>query len=122
VAACKLAGLELPAPAYAMLGEFMRLLGKELPRRVKKVLPELALAVVQSRQDPIAWARAATSSLDRMAAIAAGDVSWVLSGGPEGRGQLGASHEAEQRARRLLSFVMSPVYLGLRERLGMGVR
>jgi cellulose synthase operon protein C len=121
VAACKLGGLDLPSPPYAMLGEFMRLLGKEMPRRVKKLLPELAHPVVQSGQDPIAWTRAATSSLDRMAVIAAGDVSWVL-GGVEGRGRLGASHEAEQRARRLLSFVLSPVYLMLRERLGMGVR
>jgi cellulose synthase operon protein C len=84
-------------------------------------LPELALPVVQSGQDPIAWTRAATSSLDRMAVVAAGDVSWVL-GGVEGRGRLGASHEAEQRARRLLSFVLSPAYLMLREQLGMGVR
>jgi hypothetical protein len=121
VAACKLAGYDLPSPPYAMLGEFMRLLGKEMPRRVKKLLPELALPVVQSGQDPIAWTRAATSSLDRMAVVAAGDVSWVL-GGVEGRGRLGASHEAEERARRLLSFVLSPAYLMLRERLGMGVR
>ena len=121
VAACKLAGLEMPSPPYAMLGEFMRLVGKELPRRVKKLLPELALPIVQSGQDPIAWARAATSSLDRMAVIAAGDVSWVL-GGVDGRGRLGASHEAEQRARRLLSFVLSPAYLMLRDQLGMGVR
>ena len=78
VAACKLAGLDLPSPPYAMLGEFMRLVGKEMPRRVKKVLGELALPIVQSGQDPIAWTRAATSSLDRMAVIAAGDVSWVL--------------------------------------------
>jgi hypothetical protein len=66
--------------------------------------------------------RAATSSLDRLAAIAAGDVSWVLSGSEQLRGQVGASLEAQERSSRLLSFVVSPTYLGLREKLGMTVR
>lgn len=123
VASCRLAGHDVPSPAYAMLGEFQRLLGKEMPRKVKKILPELAARVAGSGQDPIAWVRAATSSLDRLAAIAAGDVSWVLSGGSAiHRGQLGASLEAQQRTARLLSFVLSPTYLVLREQLGMGVR
>jgi hypothetical protein len=38
------------------------------------------------------------------------------------RGQIGASMEARARASRLLSFVLSPTYLSVRERLGMGVR
>ena len=98
------------------------MLTKEMPRRVKKVLPELATAVAHSGQDPLAWVRAATSSLDRLAAIAAGDVSYVLSGGDIPRGRLGASMEAQARAARLLGFVLSPTYLSLREKLGMGVR
>jgi tetratricopeptide (TPR) repeat protein len=122
VAACRLGGYELPSPQYAMLGEFQRLLGKELSRKVKKILPDLAMRVASSGQDPIAWVRAATSSLDRLAAIAAGDVSWVLSGGGATRGQLGASMEAQERTARLLAFVLSPNYLMLREQLGMGVR
>jgi len=120
VAACRVGEVQLPSPAYAMLGEFQRLLGKA-PRKVRKMLPDLARAVAASGQDPLAWARAATSSLDRMAVIAAGDVSWVLADHGE-RGTIGLSDEANARAKRLLSFVLSPVYLALREQLGMGVK
>lgn len=122
VATCRVGGYEMPSPQYAMLGEFTRVLGKEVSRKVKKVLPELAARAAGSGQDPLAWVRAATSSLDRLAAIAAGDVSWVLSGVGQPRGQLGASMEAQDRTARLLSFVLSPTYLTLREQLGMGVR
>jgi cellulose synthase operon protein C len=121
VAACRLGDVTLPSPAYAMLGEFQRLLGKA-PRRVKRLLPDLARAVAASGQDPLAWSRAAISSLDRMAAIAAGDVSWVLAENGRERGALGLSEEAAARAKRLLSFVLSPGYLELRDQLGMGVK
>lgn len=120
VAACRLGEVELPAPAFAMLGEFQRLLAKELPRRVRKLLPELARAVAAESPDLRGWVRAATSSLDRMAAIAAGDVSWVLGG--RSRTPVGESREERARAERLLGFVLSPTYLDLREQLGMGVR
>ena len=112
----------MPSPQYEMLGEFSKLLGKEISRKVKKVLPEYAARAAGSGQDPVAWVRAATASLDRLAAIAAGDVSWVLAGGGQPRGQLGASMEAQERTARLLAFVLSPTYLTLREQLGMGVR
>ena len=121
VAACRVGEVALHAPAYAMLPEFQRSLGKA-PRKVKKLLPELARAVEGSGQDPLAWARAAVSSLDRMAAIAAGDVSWVLSTGGRERGALGLSNESAARATRLLAFVLSPAYLELRDQLGMGVK
>ncbi len=123
VASCKLGGFEVPSPAYAMLGEFERQLGKGISRKVRKLLPQLAEPVARSQPDPLAWVRAAVASLDRLAAIAAGDVSHVLSaieGTP--RGQLGASNESQERARRLLAFALSPTYLALREQLGMGVR
>jgi tetratricopeptide (TPR) repeat protein len=122
VASCRVGGYDVAAPQYAMLGEFIRVLGKEIPRKVKKTLAELALAVAQSGQDPASWARAATASLDRLAAIAAGDVSWVLSGAGVTRGQLGASAEAQERTARLLGFVLSPSYLKLRDQLGMGLK
>jgi hypothetical protein len=122
VAACKIAGVEIDVTPFAMLAEFQRQLGNEMPRRVKKVLPELAAAIAHSRRDPLLWYRAATSSLDRMAAVAAGDVSWVLAGDASRRGRPPGSVEEQERARRLLSFVLSPSYLALREKLGMGVR
>ncbi|HEX3773627.1 MAG TPA: tetratricopeptide repeat protein [Polyangiaceae bacterium] len=120
VAACRLGEVTLPSPQYAMLGEFQRLLGKA-PRRVRKVLPELARAVANSGEDPLEWSRAAVSSLDRLAVIASGDVSWVLAEQGE-RGSVGLSDQAQARARRLLAFVLSPGYLELREQLGMGVK
>jgi tetratricopeptide (TPR) repeat protein len=122
VAACRLAGVEVPSPHYAMLGEFERQLGKEMSRRVRRMLPELAQPVAEAGQDLLAWVQAATSSLDRLAAVAAGDVSHVLADGPGSRGQIGASVDAQERAQRLLGFVLSPSYLAVRERLGMGVR
>lgn len=121
VAACRVGEVAIDSPPYAMLAEFQRSLGKA-NRKVRKQLPDLARAVAGSGQDPLRWAEAAVSSLDRMAAIAAGDVSWVLSGGGRERGVLGLSNEASARARRLLSFVLSPGYLELREKLGMGVK
>jgi hypothetical protein len=105
-----------------MLGEFERQLGKEMSRRVRRMLPELAQPVAEAGQDLLAWVQAATSSLDRLAAVAAGDVSHVLADGPGSRGQIGASVDAQERAQRLLGFVLSPSYLAVRERLGMGVR
>ncbi len=122
VAAGQTLGVEIPSPQYALLGEFNRLLSKALPRRLRRPVTELSERVRDSGADPISWYRAATSSLDRMATLAAGDVSWVLGGTRDQRGRLGASIEAQRRAARLLSFVLSPAYLELRQKLGMGVR
>jgi Tfp pilus assembly protein PilF len=124
VAACRVGEVELPTPSFAMLGEFQRLLSKEASgwgsRQLRKVLPGLARAVADEAPDLLGWVRAATSSLDRMAAIAAGDVSWVLGG--RTRAPVGDGREERARAERLLAFVLSPTYLDLREQLGMGVR
>jgi hypothetical protein len=121
VAACGVAGVRLESPPYAMLAEFERLLAKEMPRRVRKVLPEIAAAIASSREDPLAWVRAARSSLDRMAAIAIGDVSWVLATDGN-RGQAPFTTEQRLRAERLISFVLSPSFFAVRDKLGMGVR
>jgi hypothetical protein len=86
-------------------------------------LPELAENIAHEGRDPLEWVRAAKSSLDRIATIAIGDVSFVLSSG-EGtaRGEPPATTEAKLRAGRLLSFVLSPTFFAVREKLGMGVR
>jgi len=120
VAACRIGEVEIPAPAFAMLGEFQRQLAKEVGWRSKKAWSDAARAVAQESPDLLGWLRAATSSLDRMAAIAAGDVSWVLGG--RTRAPVGDGREERARAERLLSFVFAPAYLDLREQLGMGVR
>jgi tetratricopeptide (TPR) repeat protein len=122
-AACQLGGVTLDAPPYAMLAEFERLLGKEMPRRARKLLPERAAAVAHGGGDPLLWVRAAMASLDRIAAAAIGDVSWVLAGANgNSRGERPETTEGKLRAERLLSFVLSPAAFAVRERLGLGVR
>ncbi|MEZ4227790.1 MAG: hypothetical protein R3B89_01420 [Polyangiaceae bacterium] len=123
VAACRVGGVQVQSPAYAMLGEFERQLGKAMPRRLRKVLPSLAAAFAQSGQDPASWVEAASGTLDRMAAIAAGDVSQVSTLIENGaRGVPPQTQLGQRRLHNLLGFVLSPAYLDLRARLGMGVR
>ena len=121
-AACSLAEVPADSPPYAMLRDVQRLLGKALSRRTRKMLPDLCRAVVAEHRDVRGWARSALASMYRMAAIAAGDVSLVLSdalGMPLAR--LPSSVVHDDRARRSIAFVLSPRYLELRGKLGMGV-
>jgi tetratricopeptide (TPR) repeat protein len=123
VASCIEAGLSVPQPPYAVFGEVSRAIHKEIPRKVKKIIPDVCQRIVGSGQDARAWAQAARRSNDRMAVIAAGDVSIVLSdvlGVP--RDQLEGLVAENERASGLLAFVLSPSYLELRKKLGMGVR
>jgi tetratricopeptide (TPR) repeat protein len=122
VAACNLAEVRIDSPPYAMLNDVQRLLGKTISRRTRKILPDLCRAIVAEHRDVRAWARSALASMYRMAAIAAGDVSLVLSdalGAPVSRLPDLIGHD--ERARRLIAFVLSPRYLELRGKLGMGV-
>ena len=115
--------LPMPNPGYAVYAEVSRAVHKEISRKVKKAIPDVAREVAQSGQDPRAWAVCARRSIDRMAALAAGDVSVVLSdmfNTP--RQQLSGAVKDDERALSLLRFVLSPGYLELRRKLGMGVR
>jgi len=117
------AGVNYPAPQFAVYGEIARAVKKEMTRKVRKLIPDVCQRVLATRQDPVAWAQAARRSLDRMAVIAAGDVSIVLAdalGAP--RNSLGGPVAESDRGKRLLGFVLSPSYLELRKTLGMGVR
>lgn len=123
IAACAEAGLPVQPPPYAVYSEVARAVHKEISRKTRKALLEPCERFMQTGQDPRAWASAARCSLDRMAVIAAGDVSVVLSdilGAP--RSELGGLVGDSERALRLLAFVLSPSYLELRRKLGMGVR
>ncbi len=121
-AACLVGGSPLRGPAYALTPEFEHLLrSRKLPGRYRRRLPELAAAIAALGADVTEWVRAATASLDRVATLAAGDVSCVLAEAGQ-RGRLGTSIEARRRANRLLSFLLSRSYLELREKLGMGIR
>lgn len=123
IAACNEVDIKIANPGYAVYNEIQRAVHKEISRKVRKSIGETCSRVVTSKQDARAWSTAARRSLDRMAVIAAGDVSIVLSdvlGTP--RDQLSSTVPESERARRLLSFVLSPNYLELRKKLGMGVR
>jgi hypothetical protein len=123
IATCNEAGISMPHPPYAMYGEVSRAIHREVSRKIRKAIPEVCQRISSSGQDPRKWAAAARRSIDRMAVIAAGDVSLVLADllGTS-RDQLGGAVPDSDRARRLLSFVLSPSYLELRKKLGMGVR
>lgn len=123
IAVCNEVGLNLPTPNYAVYSDLARAVHKEISRKVKKSVGDVAQRVAQSGQDPKQWASSARRSIDRMAVIAAGDVSIVLSEllrAP--RHELASLVRENERARALLRFVLSPGYLELRRKLGMGVQ
>lgn len=123
IAACNEAGISVPAPPYAVYSEVQRSIHREMSRKIRKAIPDVCQRIQSSNQDARKWAAAARRSIDRMAVIAAGDVSLVLSdilSTP--RDQLDGVIRESERARRLLAFVLSPSYLELRKKLGMGVR
>jgi tetratricopeptide (TPR) repeat protein len=123
IAVCNAVGINVPNPGYAVFAEVSRAVQKTISRKVKKNAGDVCARFVQSGQDPKLWAVAARRSIDRMAAIAAGDVSLVLAEilrAP--RSDLAPLVRESDRARSLLRFVLSPGYLELRKKLGMGVR
>ncbi|WP_170229410.1 tetratricopeptide repeat protein [Polyangium fumosum] len=123
IAACNEVDIKVANPGYAVYGEIQRAVHKEISRKIRKSIGDVCQKVVASKQDARAWTNAARRSLDRMAVIAAGDVSIVLSDTLNvPRDQLGSVVTENERSRRLLSFVLSPSYLELRKKLGMGVR
>jgi tetratricopeptide (TPR) repeat protein len=123
VATCRVAELPVQAPPYAMLEDVQRQLGRVLSRRTKKLATDICGQALAVRQDARAFAKAALYSMDRMAAIAAGDVSLVLADSLGcSRSELGGLVQHDERAKKLLAFVLSSKYLELRNQLGMGVR
>ncbi len=122
VACSRIGGHELKSPPYALTDEFTRLVTSALPRRLKKTLQERAWGIAELGTDPETWYHAAVCSLDRMAALAAGDVSFALATVSGKRGILGGTLEAKERGLRLLRFVFSARYLEIREQMGLSVR
>jgi len=120
VAACKLAEVHVDAPVYAVQAEVDKLVSKAIARRTKKLLPDICARLVASRVEGQVWSKRALASLDRVQALAAGDVGPVLAdvlGAAEG--QLPAIVATDARAAELLRFVLSPAYLELRRALGL---
>jgi hypothetical protein len=121
VAVCRIADVQIAAPAYALVDEFSRLLQSVLPRRIRKALPTLCARVSESGVDPLEWHAAAVGSMDRMAALAAGDISLVVGAGHL-HNQTDAMGSLADRQKRLLRFAFSNPYLSLRDRLGIRVK
>ncbi|HEU4404181.1 MAG TPA: hypothetical protein VFS43_02640 [Polyangiaceae bacterium] len=122
VAACQLADVHVEAPPFAILGDVQKQLGRVLSRKAKKLLPFVCTEIARTRPDVRVWAESAQRSLDRMAAVASGDVSVVLADVFQAPRDRLAQAARQPRAERLLRFVLSPGYLQLRTSLGMGVR
>jgi hypothetical protein len=122
VAACRQADVKIDNPAYAVLAEIERLIGKELSRKTRKVLPDVCRAIVAQRADAREWTKHALASQARIAVVASGDPSVVLAdvlGVPADR--LGKVVPGDARAQDLLRFVLSPQYLDIRTSLGLEV-
>jgi lipopolysaccharide biosynthesis regulator YciM len=119
VAACTIADVRIDHPPYSVLAEIERLVGKALPRRTRKLLPNVCRAIASNNSDIRGWNRRALASHDRVAAIASGDPSVVLDdvpAAPIDRAQGGADGG---RAAELLGFVLSRDYLDVRRALGL---
>jgi hypothetical protein len=121
VATCRLADTTVTAPAYAMVDEFTRLLNSSLSRKIRKLLPGLCSPLAESNIDPLNWYAGAIASRDRMAALAAGDVSLVV-GRDAPLGTADNTVTLNDRRKRLLPFIFSRQYLVLRERVGVNVK
>ena len=123
IAVCNEVGAPMQNPGYAVYPEISRAVHKEISRKVRKAAQSVAVEVAQSGQDPRVWAGIARRSVDRMAALAAGDVSHVIADILNlPRHQLAGAIRESDRAMSLLRFVLSPGYLELRRQLGMGTR
>ncbi len=120
VAACKLAEVRVEHPAYAVLAEIERLLGKAIARKTRKALPEICSSLVARRADARAWSKRALASQDRMGLVASGDAAVVLGdvlGVPPDR--IGSAAASDPRAEEILRFLLSDAYLELRRSLGL---
>jgi hypothetical protein len=120
-AACSLGDVELPGPGPVL--ELKKALSKELPRRVRKQLPELARSIVSAGVDPFEWCARARRGLDRAEVLAIGDASRVLlSREQRARGETVTGHFMAAQERRLAdlgSFTTSTRFRNLRRQLGL---
>jgi tetratricopeptide (TPR) repeat protein len=120
VAACRLAEVPIEHPLFAVLAEIERQIGKAIARKTRKLLPDVCRAIASRNADARAWHKRALASQDRMATIASGDPSAVLSDVLRvPLGKLGEAVKGNARAEELIHFVLSQGYLDLRRGLGL---
>jgi tetratricopeptide (TPR) repeat protein len=122
IAVSNYADVAVAEPPYAVYHEVSRVVQKAMSRRIRKAVKGTCQHILETQQDPLAWAAAARRSIDRMALIASADAASVIDQivGPAGSAAR-AEMENDVRATRLLSFAMSSEYLAIRKQLGMGV-
>lgn len=123
VASCALGEVQLQTPAYSVLAETQRMLSKAIARKTKKALPEVAQAVARhlgGGGDLRTFRGHALRTLDRAAAVAAGDIGAALVG-VVGERAAAAKIAADGRASAMLKFVWSEDYFALRKQLGLGI-
>ena len=120
VAACREAEVAIESPAYAVQAEIDRLVHKAVARKTRKQLVEICQRVVQTRADARDWSQRAIATLDRIAAVATGDVGAVLGDiigqAPE---TLADVVQGDRRSEEILRFALSPAYLDVRRTLGL---
>jgi len=125
VASCGLVEVQLKTPVYAVLAETQKLLSKAVSRKTKKLLPEVAAAVARQLGsgggDLRTFRGNALRTLDRAAAVAAGDPNAVLVGIVGEGAQAAAKIPNDTRAQALLRFMWSDDYFALRKQLGLGI-
>lgn len=120
VAACNLTKVRTDAPAFAVLAEVERHIGKAIARKTKAAIEPICRAHVAAGGDPRQWAARARASQARAAVLASGDVSVVLVdvfGEPVER--VGGLARDDLRAHELFRFVLSRAYFDLRRSLGL---
>jgi tetratricopeptide (TPR) repeat protein len=119
-AACRLAGVPAAPPPVADLMEVERQLGKALSWRARRRLPALCQPIAAGASNPLAWARGALASQDRIAVVACGDPSVVLAEPIAVTGSAANAPTAvPNRTDDLLRFLLSSVYLDARGALGL---
>ena len=117
-AACAVGGVDL-LPSASL--DMQKALTKELPRKVRKQLPEMAERVRSSGETITAFCNAARAALDRAQVLATGDASLVVCT-PSQRLETEAERDVsfELRLANVAAFIASSSYRSLRSRLGLG--
>jgi cellulose synthase operon protein C len=89
---------------------------------VRKTIVDVCQRLQQSGQDVTKWAAAARRSIDRLALVAAADASIVIDdivGAPDTPAR--RTMKTNERAKCLLAFALSPGFLAIRRKFGMGI-
>lgn len=120
VAACNIVKVRIESPAYAILAEVERSLGKAISRKTRNAIEPICQALAQQPRDAKSWVPRAIASQHRMSAVASGDASVVLA---DAFGlslqDLPRVAREDLRCAELIRFVLSPDYFEIRRLLGL---